>query len=189
MFLKILHPQHIVKPCLPIRARYNLHKHTTSVSVFASDSPPSGFPSTVKPGFSWCQLCRHWWHRRYDNLRCHHQWRQIWHHDNSQVITTSKSLLTTKLAPWQLRVYDTDATSDDKVVIMTTGDISCFSARAAGPTWIIQRWTKFREECHWTKVTSKQFKPFPSVEDELRSLQKTRRGPKQSSCKAKERFN
>ena len=35
---------------------------------------------------SWCQLCCHWWHCRlslYDNLRCH-QWRQSWHHDNSQ---------------------------------------------------------------------------------------------------------
>ena len=35
-----------------------------------------------KPKFSWCQLCRHWWHR---NLRCH-QWRRSWHHDDSRFL-------------------------------------------------------------------------------------------------------
>ena len=34
---------------------------------------------TGNPKSSWCQLCRHWWHRR-----CH-QWRQSCHHVNSRL--------------------------------------------------------------------------------------------------------
>ena len=30
---------------------------------------------------SWCQLCRHWWHRKF-SFRCH-QWWQSWHNGSS----------------------------------------------------------------------------------------------------------